>query len=176
VARRAAPPAAAATAAPPKPAPAKRKRPPAPQGDEVALLTAQWSKIVAHAGRIAVAVQGALKDAWPAAVEGDTVHIDFDPEFASELSVFESPRNRKAVERSLTNVLKRPVTATFQEGKERPAQVQESPAPEETYRAATPAEPVPRPARKGNAQAWKQRDEVKQVLDMFNGTIVDVRE
>ena len=125
-----------------------------------------------------MAVQGALKDACPSGVEGDTVHIDFDPEFATELSLFESPRNRKAVERSLANVLKRPVTATFQVGKERPAQVAETRAPEEEYSVdvETPAAPEPQPTRKGNAQAWKQRDEVKQVLDMFNGTIVDVRE
>jgi len=182
VARRSAPPAAVATAAPPKltepkaPPAAKKPRPAASAGDELAKLTKQWPKIVAHAGRIAVPVQGALKDACPAAVEGDTVHIDFDPEFATELSLFESPRNRKAVERSLTNVLKRPVTATFQVGKERPAQVAEAPAPEQEYSVETPAEPEPPPMRKGNAQAWKQRDEVKQVLDMFNGTIVDVRE
>jgi hypothetical protein len=82
------------------------------------------------------------------------------------------------VERSLANVLKRPVTATFQVGKEKPAQVAEATAPEEEYTAEpeAPAEPAPRPARRGNAQAWKQRDEVKQVLDLFNGTIVDVRE
>ncbi len=185
VARRAAPPAAVATAAPPKPpklAESKARpstpkaRPAEPAADEMATLKAQWSKIVAHAGRIAIAVQGALKDACPATVEGDTVHIDFDPEFASGLSLFESPRNRKAVERSLTNVLKRPVTATFQVGKEKPAQVAEAPAPEEEYRAEAPEEPAPPPVRKGHAQAWKQRDEVKQVLDMFNGTIVDVRE
>ena len=124
-----------------------------------------------------MAVQGALKDACPAAVDGDTVHLDFDPEFASELSLFESARNRKAVERSLSNVLKRPVAATFQVGQEKPSHVAETPAPEEEYSAETPpAETDPPPMRKGNAQAWKQRDEVKQVLDMFNGTIVDVRE
>ncbi|MDP6490724.1 MAG: DNA polymerase III subunit gamma/tau [Kiritimatiellia bacterium] len=190
VARRAAPPAAAATAAPPKPAAPKAElaeptaqpakptaQPAAPAGEELATLKAQWPKVVAHAGRIAVAVQGALKDACPAAVEGDTVHLDFDPEFASELSLFESARNRKAVERSLSNVLKRPVTATFQLGQEKAPHVAETPAPEEEYTVeAPPAEPDPPPMRKGNAQAWKQRDEVKQVLDMFNGTIVDVRE
>ncbi len=175
VARRSAPPAAAATAAPPKPAAGKTREVPSAAG-ELATLQKQWPKIVAHAGRIAVAVQGALKDASPVAVEGNTVHIDFDPEFATELSLFESPRNRKAVERSLANVLKRPVTATFQAGKEKPAQVEEVSGSEEEYSAESPAEPQPRPRRKGSAQAWKQRDEVKQVLDMFNGTIVDVRE
>ena len=175
VARRSAPPAAVATAAPPKAT--ATSRPAASTADELAKLKQQWPKIVANAGRIAVAVQGALKDAGPVGVEGDTVHIDFDPEFAVELSLFESPRNRKAVERSLANVLKRPVTATFQVGEEEAAQVAEVAAPEAAYRAEpAPEDAAPPTARTGNAQAWKQRDEVKQVLDMFNGTIVDVRE
>ncbi len=182
-ARRAAPPAAVATAAPSEPAEPKARsakpqaRSAAPAGEELATLKAQWPDIVAHAGRIAVAVQGALTDGCPVAVEGDTVHLDFDPEFASELSLFESVRNRKAVERSLSNVLNRPVNATFQVGRETAAHVAETPAPEEAYSAkSAPAEPGLPPMRKGSAQAWKQRDEVKQVLDMFNGTIVDVRE
>ncbi len=186
VARRAAPPAATATAPPPAlpeepavrtPTHSRTHTPassPPPAGDEVAKLTAQWPQIVAHAGRIAVAVQGALKDAVPTGVDGDTVHIDFDPEFASELQLFESPRNRKAIERSLAGVLGRAVTATFQTWKEKPARVAEAPTPAQSYTAAPPSDPAP--TRKGNAQAWKQREEVKQVLDMFNGTIVDVRE
>ncbi|MBT7067204.1 MAG: DNA polymerase III subunit gamma/tau [Verrucomicrobia bacterium] len=187
-----APPAATATAPAPAPPPASPEEPavrtpthsrthtpassPPPAGDELAKLTAQWPQIVAHAGRIAVAVQGALKDAVPTGVDGDTVHIDFDPEFASELQLFESPRNRKAIERSLAGVLGRPVMATFDTWKEKPARVAEVPTPAQSYAAAPPSDAAPPAPRKGNAQAWKQREEVKQVLDMFNGTIVDVRE
>jgi len=184
VARRSPPPAALTEVAPPSP----RRAPPVsvsstaappPSGGgsdaELALLLAQWPQIVAHAGRIAVAVQGALKDAAPTAVVDDTVHIGIDPEFESELTLFESPRNRKAVERSLAAVLNRPVAIVFQALKARPSQVAEVPAPSDVY-SAVPPDDSASATRKGDPQAWKQREEVKQVLDMFNGTIVDVRE
>lgn len=181
VARRASPPAATATApAPPKRASASSSRRPPSADVELATLRGQWNAIVSNAGRIAVAVSSVLKDACPAAVEGDTVRIDFDPEFASELSLFDSPRNRRAVERSLGNVLQRPVTADFRVGREQEpkaaGRVAEQADAEAAYHADPPQVPPPPPSRKGNAPAWKQRDEVKQVLDMFNGTIVDVRE
>ena len=175
----------AAAAAPAAPAPAE----PAPEqaapdaGGDVERLGQRWDQVVARAGRIAVAVKGALKDSCPVSVTADVVRVALDPEFASEMALFEQPRNRNAVERALSVVLDRAVTATFEVWKAQP--VAAGVAPDEPAAAGTPEAESPSPCTPGEppgpggilaAQAWKKRPEVQKVLDVFNGTIVDVRE
>jgi len=158
--------------------------------DEVHRLGACWAEVMNRAGRMAVAVLGPLKDACPIAIDGSAVRVGIDPEFASELEVLQEPRNRRAVEKAVSQVLNRQVTVNFEGWHPKgqpplavvPADTAEDEPPPAAYEVETVAAPVveevdsaPR-ATPRHVDEWKRQPEVKKVMDLFNGTIVDVRE
>jgi len=154
--------------------PARKETPKAEPGDELALLQSNWSEIVDKIGKMAVGTKSLLIDARPLEVDDVKVTIGFEQEFANEMERLEAPRNRMAVEHVIGATLKHVVAAVFK--------LSESFVKENAGKAAPPAKQkaaaVPA-AAKGQPRTKRQLIDdpaVQKALDVFDGTILDVRE
>lgn len=148
---------------------------------DLALLKERWAEVVSKAGRIAVMTAGVLRDSRPLGVTRDGVAIGIDPEFEADIDKFTVSRNRKAVEHAIRDVLGRDVAVTCEVADVIPVAATE-PAPVEEPPMVSGALPVadepqgsPASAIKTRIQDWVRVPEVEKVLDMFNGTVIDVR-
>jgi len=155
-----------ASAAPAKPA-AQPKSEEA-IGDELAHLIKMWPALVEKVGKTVSLARGCLLDARPLAVAGDCVTIGFDPEFSERMEQTGLPRTRSALQRSLSDVLRRPVTVEFKLQTERAA-------PSKTAPVAAAQLPAGKPSLQ-QKQKWFKDPAVQKTLDMFNGDIQKVRE
>jgi DNA polymerase III subunit gamma/tau len=191
----AAPEPAAPAAAPPAAPKKKAVAPPGPAepargGDDLARLQAHWRAIVEKVGRIAMLTRGSLVDARPVAVEGDRVVIAFDPEFADEAAKFEQPRNAKALHHALRGVLGREVVVAFAVAGAPPAAGPDARADEDAgadgadeAAACAPVEDAGAdaasetpPAARRPLQAWRSEPEVKTIMELFGGDVIEVRD
>ncbi|HOW98113.1 MAG TPA: DNA polymerase III subunit gamma/tau [Kiritimatiellia bacterium] len=171
---RAEPAAARPPASPPK-NPAKDAR---PASEEVAALAGGWLDIVERVSRLAPLAKSYLLDGKPIHVQGARVIVGFDPEFASNKEKIEYPRNLKAVNKVLGEVLRREVTVEFRVLDAKATvpgdiKVREVAAPPGKTEPA--AEEAQRP-RGRSAQEWVKNPAVKKTLELFSGDIVDIRE
>jgi DNA polymerase-3 subunit gamma/tau len=141
----------------------------APDGGGGALqrLTAEWRAITEMVGKTASLAKSTLSDARPLSVEGDHVRIGFDPEFASDMERIDIPRYRKAVQRVLSDTLGRTVNVEFclLSASDRKPLPSDSPAG-----AASKGSGSPR-----SRSDWLKDPTVQQALNVFDGTIVDIR-
>ncbi|MCE9614195.1 MAG: DNA polymerase III subunit gamma/tau [Lentisphaerae bacterium] len=191
-------PAAPVTAPPAAPAPAAAVREPAagrfasaslvetPEEyvEDLKRLTTEWKDLKEKISKRAVLAKSILADARPVAVDSARVVIGFDVEFPEEMQRFEAMKGRKAIESTVETVLRRKVVVEFVLVEELSGEAETPSSPAEV---APPAAVVPvsssaaagAPAgpRKGrSAQEWAKDETVRKTLELFNGSIVDVRE
>ena len=173
-------PAAKRTVKPKPAAGAAAKKPPA-EADKSTFagdfdkLARGWPKIIEKVGRIAPLIRGALADTRPLRLEKNKVVVGFDPEFKSEMDRMEAPRNRKAVEHAVASLLGRKVAAVFEISTAEPAPApREEPSDHET--SGGQAKKDGTRGKKGAKRNWSEDATVQEALDMFRGSIVDVRE
>ena len=153
-------------------------------GAELEKLLKGWHEFAENVGKMSVLAKGPLLDAHPVEVAHDRVVIAFDPEFAAELENFKVVRSRKAVEHVLKSVLNRSVVVDFVVG-EPVSVVSPTPsidvpevqhvAPEVQTKPVENIAPQEQSASKSK-QDWIAEPAVQSVLDVFGGTIVNVRE
>ncbi len=142
--------------------------------NELEIVTGEWRNIVEKVGKMAVGSKSFLLDAAPVKIDKNSVTVGFDPEFAEDIKKFDVPRNRKALEHVLSVVLKRPVSVILNVAS--PAERgQKTDVADRTSR-----KPVQSPAP-SKGQAKTKRDlidnpTVQKALDIFDGTVMDVRE
>lgn len=126
-----------------------------------------------------------LLDARPLEVTPTHVVIGFDPEFASEVADFEAVRNRQAVEHALRRILHRAVHVEFRVAAEGLAEIDVDPyvvrdEPAKAEAGAAAAVPAPAPAgpaaRSRTVAQWAREPAVQRVLEVFDGTIINVRD
>jgi hypothetical protein len=108
------------------------------------------------------------------------VHIGFDPECAEDLRICDQPLNRKAIQNSLRHHLGRAVKAVFERlppGAARPesSAPPEPPAPDEPPSPPPAAAPGPRPKEAELRRKIIEDPVVRNVLEMFDGSITDIR-
>ena len=138
--------------------------------DELKMLTQRWKEITEKVGKIAVATRSVLPDVRPARVEKDRVVLAFDPEFADESERFNDVRMRRALEHVLGVILKRDVSVDIIV-----AAVEQAPVDAKGESAA----PVHAAAKGKNGRTRQDLlndPAVQKALDVFGGTVVDVRE
>jgi DNA polymerase III subunit gamma/tau len=188
--------AAAPTASPPSvarvPAPAVEPQPAvkphipasapdavAPDGSELLRLKAAWPEIVVKVGKLAMPIKPAIADSQPLRVDGDRVVMGIDAEFAEHAQDLQVPRNRKAVEHVLSEVLSRQVTLEVQ--------VTDLMSRAQEPQTAAPASPQPDPAaerpavrqegRTGRSrQEWLKDPSVQKAMKAFGGTVTEIRD
>ncbi len=147
--------------------------------DEVKLLAEKWHHIVERVGHAAMLAKNYLLDAKPVKVQGSTVTIGFDPEFADNKDRIDVPRNRTAIQKTLGEVLRRDVKVDFcvLDAKSTvPGDIKvDSDAVQPGSTQPGDAEPKHKAAAK-TRQEWIKNPAVRKTLEMFDGDIVDVRE
>ena len=149
--------------------------------DELKMLIEKWHEIVERVGHAAVLAKSYLMDAKPIQVTGSSVTIGFDPEFADDKSKIDFPRNRKAVQKVLGEVLRRDVSVEFSVMDAKSTLPGDTKLENVTAAAPAPAHSATDPKGKAKApyktkQEWIGNPTVRKTLEMFNGDIVDVRE
>jgi DNA polymerase III subunit gamma/tau len=142
------------------------------------LLCERWKDVVDKAVSLSAAVRAPLVDALPVSVSGDTVTIGFDPEFESEIARFDSPRNRRAMEIGLRTVLGRTVRVAFvtRERDGAPASDGAEAGAPETPPAAESAGGCAARTGRRTAREWAAEPAVQKVMNMFDGSVADVRD
>jgi len=154
--------------------PVKHEAPKSAPGDQLEFLLGNWGDIVEKIAKMAVGTKSLLLDARPLEVDDVKVVIGVEQEFASEMERLESPRNKKAIEHVLGTALKHMVAVVFKvsgsfikEGTGMTVQ--------EVKRKATPA-PAPAKGQPRTKRELIDDPAVQKALDVFDGTILDVRE
>jgi DNA polymerase-3 subunit gamma/tau len=146
--------------------------------DELKLLNDKWREIVERVGHAAVLAKNYLIDAKPVKIVGNQVSIGFDPEFAENKEKIDFGRNRKAIQKTLSDVLEREVTVDFcllDATSAVPSDI--------TTKVVSSASKTRQDERPGSVtaslktkQEWMKNPTVRKTLELFNGDVVDVRE
>ena len=156
-------------------------------------LTELWSRLIDAIGRVSPFTRGYLIDAHPVSFEKNVLIIGFDPEFADHLGLVDNARNHtllatKLAELGHANAMIKFIKAEAPANWDRkavaatppPAPVATKPAP--TTASAKPVEVAPAaPAEKKTAPVAFNKEEfkndplIKKALEIFKGTIVEVR-
>jgi DNA polymerase III subunit gamma/tau len=169
----------AASVKPSASAPAQTVREkPGPEG-ELRMLIEQWRDICERVGHAAVLAKGYLMDAKPVKVQEGTVFIAFDPEFAENKDKIDFARNRKAIQKTLSEVLHRDVAVEFcvldakstLPGDTKVVPVEKRPATE-----TSPGTPLEQKGVPKSKREWIMNPAVRKTLEAFNGDVVDIRE
>ncbi len=166
----------------PAPGPAQASaKPPAPASEknELAALVRDWRALVERVGHAAPLAKSNLMDALPVAIHDNQVVVGFDPEFADRVEQAALPRNRAALQKVLGQALRRSVVVEYKV-LQRPVNVSpETPqlAPD-VCAASTPAaedQPPTKVPLRGRHK-WMAQESVQKTLDMFNGSILEIKE
>ena len=146
-------------------------------GEELKELTDQWREIVERVGHTAALAKNYLIDAKPVKIVGNEVSIGFDPEFAENKEKIDFARNRKAVEKIVSEVLNREVTVLFCVLDARATLPGDIKVAGKT--SASKTQPGEQPgsvsASLKTKQEWMKNPTVRKTLEMFNGDVSDVR-
>ena len=169
--------------------------PPAPVAP-VAAATASadlpdlWQKLIEAVGRVSPFTRGYLIDAHPVSFDKGLLVIGYDPEFEDHLGLVDNARNHTLIATKLSelghpNAMVKFIKAEAPAGWERrvvAAAPAPAPAAARTTTAAKPAEAGPAPAAEKktapiafNKDEFKNDPLIQKALEIFKGTIVEVR-
>jgi DNA polymerase-3 subunit gamma/tau len=186
------------------PAPERRTpiQPPAPSAPMVPRETAAaaiavgnlgelWTRLLESVARMSPFLRGYLADAHPVSFEKNIFVIGFDPEFEDKISLVDNAGNHTKLSTKLAELghhgaMIRFVKADAPAGWQRPAAAAPAPVPAPKASPATTApksvEAAPAPViEKKSAPVPFNKDEfkndplIKKALEVFKGTIVEVR-
>ena len=153
-----------------KAAPAHEK--PAPSHSHpAASLEESWGAAVEHLGKVVPMAKSYLIGTRPLGLQGNVLVVGFDPEFADHKDLADRPRNIEVLQAKLKEKMRMDVTLKFQAAEAAaPSPRAPMPAPTKPAGAGKAAEPV----RKG-VDDFKNDPLIKKALEIFKGTIVEVR-
>jgi DNA polymerase-3 subunit gamma/tau len=163
---------------------------PAPSDD----LETLWARLVEAAGRASPFVRSYLLEAHPVSFTKNILTIGFAPEFEDHIALVDNARNHTLLQTKLSE-LGHPNSQIKFVKAERPAHriaaVVETPAPpaapapaKTAAPASAPAKPAPAPAQPAkdkpasvpfNKDDFKNDPLIQKALEVFKGTIVEVR-
>jgi DNA polymerase-3 subunit gamma/tau len=158
-----------------RPAPAAETAVPATS----AALDEAWDYAVEHLGKVVPMAKSYLVGTRPLGLQGNVLVVGFDPEFADRKELADRPRNVEILRAKLKEKLRMDVSLKFQATEPGTA-----PTPRKAS-APVPAKPAAaghsaatgkaaEPAKK-NLDDFKNDPLIKKALEIFKGTIVDVR-
>ncbi len=145
--------------------------------EEIALLRQKWPDILDSVGRVATLARNALLDAVPVAVSDVNVVIAVDREFPERTEHFKVVRNRNVLNKALSRALGRAVSAEFKLfdvgtiERETPPLASSAPGP-----VGPPGKSPSDKEEAGSAKKWVADETVRKAMDLFNGSIIDVKE
>lgn len=143
---------------------------------ELDLLVKNWHMIIERTGKAAPLAKANLVDSNPIEVSATKVTIAFEPEFAERIEQAGMPRSRAALQKALSDFLRRPVSVDFTVNQiQRHEKDANGEAPPEKKNAAAGVEEKSR-SEPHSRHKWLENEAVRKTLDLFGGRIVDVRE
>lgn len=160
-----------------------------PTGEHQRLLR-EWPSIVERVGSSSIRARTCLLSAAPLSVQGDKVVIGVDREFADRREQLQEQRHRNAIQKRVSEVLRRPVDVVFELCDKLPdvgiaPTGKSAPPPSAAGRKVKAAASAP-PAKEASQKApatgkssmhkWMEDEKVQKVLDTFNGSIQEIRE
>ncbi len=157
-------------------------------------LAELWNQLVEAVGRVSSFTRSYLLNAHPVSFEKNVLVIGFDPEFADYLGLVDNSRNHtllatKLAELGQPNAMIKFVKAEAPADWERPVLAASTPAPAPTATKPAAASTAPKnpeisspPAQEKksapvafNKEEFKNDPLIKKALEVFKGTIVEVR-
>ena len=137
-----------------------------------ASLDEAWAYALEHLGKVTPLAKSYLVGTRVVALKGSVLVVQFDPEFADRKEFANHPRNIEILQAKLKEKLRMDVALKFEVG-------EAAAAPTPKAAAASPAKPgVPAkaaPPAKMNVDDFKNDPLIKKALEVFRGTIVEVR-
>jgi hypothetical protein len=135
-------------------------------------LRAEWPTLVEKCRKAQPLLQHVLRDSWPVSLNATTLHIGFDPEFASEIETVRQS-DRGALRHLFQMEIGHPVHVEYEILREPLRWSHQAPreevAPPREEKAFSPA------SAGVNRQAWLRNESVRQVLETFHGDILDIQ-
>ena len=131
-----------------------------------------WLYAAEHLGKATPLTKTYLVGARPLGIKNGVFVVGFDPEFAAQCEFINTARNRELLQTKLKEKLRMDVSLKFEVTEAataavpRPAKAAESAGPSPT-RSAEPA--------KRNPDDFKNDPLIKKALEIFKGTVVEVR-
>ncbi len=166
---------------------------PAPKSGGSAELDALWSQLLDAVGRVSQFTRGYLLEAHPVSLKNKLFIIGFDPEFADHMALVDNAKNHTVLQTKLAELGHPHCQVKFIKA-EVPARAEglppQSVAPAFAKADSATSPPAPAPALKpipGAAKAdkpqpftfdkesFKNDPLIKKALEVFKGTIVEVR-
>jgi DNA polymerase III subunit gamma/tau len=137
-----------------------------------------WTYAVEHLGKVTPLAKTYLVGARPLRMQGDAVVIGFDPEFAERREFVDNARNRELLQSKLSEKLRMNVSLKFEiaEGDAEPPPTPSASTPKAP--ATAPVKPAAGPTTAGagkNLEEFRNDPLIKKALEVFKGTIVEVR-
>jgi DNA polymerase-3 subunit gamma/tau len=136
----------------------------APAGSSVSLEDA-WAYAVEHLGKVTPITRSYLVGTRPLRMQGNVLVVGFDQEFADRKEFADRPRNIEVLQAKLREKLQMDVALKFE--------VMKSAAPASARPPAATGKAA-EPAKKG-LDEFKNDPLIKKALEIFKGTIVEVR-
>ena len=133
-----------------------------------------WQYAVEHLGKVVPMAKSYLVGTRPLRLQGNVLVVGFDPEFADRKELADRPRNIEVLQAKLKEKLRMDITVKFQAAEADTARpLPKTPVSAETKLRSERSKP-PEPAKK-NLDDYKNDPLIKKALEIFKGTIVDVR-
>ena len=164
--------------------------PPAVMTKAAPQLEGVWSELIEAVGRVSPFIKSYLLESHPVALHQNVFTLGFDPEFKDHLALVDTPKNRAILETKLREMGHRDASVRFVRAEapaswvRRPAETaqpaQEMPSVPRTApaRANPPAPASATPPANGamlSKEDFKNDPLIRKALEIFKGTIVEVR-
>ncbi len=159
------------------PAPAAQKKtsepvtPSADAGDELTMLSNHWAHICEKVGLMAPLARSYVRDTRPVELGEVECTIGCDPEFSGHIPYLKNVKCTAAIQHAIADVIGRKVTIHIKEL----SQPQTGKLPADIPVAAE-TEPGTPPSEVQAKRKWAEDPSVKNVMELFNGRISDIRQ
>ena len=162
-----------AASAPAAPASQNRVREAASEdGTAASSVEDAWAYAIEHLGKVTPLAKSYLVGTRPLGLRGNVLVVQFDPEFADRKEFADRPRNIEVLQAKLKEKLRMDVALKFEVGEAAPRPAAKAPA---APAAAKPLADKPAEPAKKNLDEFKNDPLIKKALEIFKGTIVEVR-
>jgi DNA polymerase-3 subunit gamma/tau len=153
-------------AKPASPAPQRHDSEAAPVDSPVSIEEA-WAYAMEHLGKVNPIVKSYLVGTRPLGMQGNVLVVGFDQEFADRKEFADRPRNIEVLQAKLKEKLRMDVALKFEVVKSATPMPARTPTPSATVKGAEPV--------KKSLDEFKNDPLIKKALEIFKGTIVEVR-
>ncbi len=131
-----------------------------------------WHYAVEHLGKVTPLAKTYLIGARPLGLKGNVFTIGFEPQFAEHREFVDTARNRELLQTKLKEKLRTDISLKFEVAE---STVVAMPQPTKATEASAPSPAKSAEPAKKNPEEFKNDPLIKKALEIFKGTVVEVR-